>query len=79
MGIATVVIAAAMAILIEKRNIKNKWNKKENTVFFAFLFLASSLSAAWVLGVNLINPLKIIDAIYQPISAPITSYINQFK
>jgi hypothetical protein len=79
MGIAGTLVAAAIMILIEKQNMKNKWRKKETTVFFVSLLMGISVSVAWVLDVHLLNPIDIITDIYRPITAPFTSYMKQFK
>jgi hypothetical protein len=79
MGIVGILAAAAIMILIEKRNMKNKWSKKETTVFFVSLLMGTSVCMAWALEVNLLNPAEIIAQMYRPITAPFTSYMKQFK
>jgi hypothetical protein len=74
-----ILLATIVVVLIEKKNIKKEWDKKEIAVFGISLLIGTSLCIAWVFQVELLNPLKIIGDIYRPISEPITSYITQFK
>jgi glucan phosphoethanolaminetransferase (alkaline phosphatase superfamily) len=79
MKIVLILLASVIVIFLEKTNISNHWNKRETIVFFVYLFFGILLSVAWVLQVDLINPLDILAEVYRPISEPITSYLNQFK
>lgn len=79
MKILSIVVAVGIVIFLEKQNIKKNWRKKEILVFFVSLFIGAFFCAAWVLEVNVINPLEIIARVYRPLSEPITSYISQFK
>ena len=79
MNILWVLVTIVFVIFIEKRNLKNHWNKKEAILFFAALFIGSSLCMAWVLKTDLANPLEIIAKIYRPIAEPITTRISQYK
>jgi multisubunit Na+/H+ antiporter MnhB subunit len=79
MGIAGTLAAAAIMILIEKQNMKNKWRKKETTVFFVSLLMGISVCMAWALDIHLLDPVDIITDIYRPITAPFASYMKQFK
>lgn len=74
-----ILVATIVVVLIEKKNIKKKWDKKEIVVFSASLLIGTSLCIAWAFHLELLNPMKIIGDIYRPISEPITSYITQFK
>lgn len=79
MGIVAVLAATALVIFVEKSNMKNKWNKKETIVFFTSLSIAASVTIAWVLRLNLLNPIEILADIYRPITEPYISYMKQFK
>jgi len=79
MNILWVLAATALVIFIEKRKLKHHWNKKEAALFFVALIIGSSLCEAWVLKVDLMNPLEIIEKIYRPIVEPFTSNISQYK
>ncbi|MFE8697147.1 hypothetical protein ACFYKT_12455 [Cytobacillus sp. FJAT-53684] len=79
MKIILILLATAVVIFLEKTNITNKWDRREKIVFFISLFIGTSITAAWALQVNLINPMEILTELYHPISEPFISYMNQFK
>lgn len=79
MGVVGVLLAAAISILIEKKNIYGQWTKKEISLFFISLLIGTSLTIVWVLLGDLYNPMELIVKIYRPITEPINSYITQFK
>ena len=79
MGILSILTVVVIIFFIEKENIKKHWNKKEIMVFCVSLLFGAALCIAWLLEVDLINPLEILANIYRPISEPISTYINQFK
>ncbi|MBP2240966.1 hypothetical protein J2Z40_001526 [Cytobacillus eiseniae] len=79
MSILWILLVTAFVILLEKPNISKRWNKKEKIIFFVSLLLGIGLAIAWVLQVDLINPMEVITEWYRPISEPFISYMNQFK
>lgn len=79
MNIVWVLLATAFVLFLEKTRITNHWNKKEKIVFFVSLLVGTSCTVAWVLQVDLINPMEFLAKIYQPLSEPFVSYMNQFK
>lgn len=79
MKVLAVLMAVAIALFIEKKNLKKHWSKKERIIFFIFLSIGTAISIAWVLQVDLINPMEVIAKIYRPLSEPYISYMNQFK
>lgn len=79
MGIIGVLLALAFIIFREKENIKNRWSKREKIVFFLSLIMGASVTIAWILQVNLINPMRVLTDLYRPLSEPFVTYMNQFK
>lgn len=74
-----ILISGIIVLLIERKNTKSKWNKKEKRTFFISLILGLSLTIIWSLGFNLWNPLDFFLKIYQPIAEPYISYLKQLK
>ncbi|WP_394231485.1 hypothetical protein [Niallia oryzisoli] len=78
-GIIWVIAAALIAVLLEKDHIRQSWKRKEKAVFFITLLFGTIVCIAWVLRIELGNPLEFIAEVYRPISDPLSSYIRQFK
>ncbi|WP_071394450.1 hypothetical protein [Bacillus tuaregi] len=78
-NVVTVIGAALAVILLEKKQLKNSWQRKEKVVFFTSLIIGTFLCVGWQLNIRLINPVEIIEVIYRPISKPLTLYLGQFR